>query len=136
MDIKDALEILLSDGNFLEGLQEEEGYVEAINYVRTTFANCLNKRKYTTLPYVISCYRDEDIHKQPLSDRQYSMCILNKYKGNYDIYMYRKKRGMFEQVSPERMKKLIEQGMKIDENATIAKELKEYINKTDKEPEL
>lgn len=136
MNSKDALEFLLGNERFLEGLKEEEGYIEAIDYVRSTFANCLNKWKYTTLPYVINCYRDEDIYKQPLPDRQYSMCVLNKYKGNYDIYMYRKKQRVFEKVSPERMKKLIEQGMKIDENETMAKELKKYINKANEEPEL
>lgn len=129
MNPKNALKFLLGDEKFLEGLKEEEGYVEAIDYVRSTFARCLNKWKYDTLPYVINCYRDEDIHKQPLQERQYSMCILNKYKGNYDIYMYRKKQRVFEKISPERMKKLIEQGLKVEENDTMAKEMMKYIDK-------
>lgn len=137
MNRRDAVKFLLGNKEFLEGLDEEEGYVEASSYVRTTFANCLNKWRYDTLPYVIHCYRDEDIHKQPLQERQYSMCILNKYKGDYDIYMYRKKQRVFEHISPERMKKLIEQGLKVDKTSIMAKELLEYIDKaTSKEPEL
>ncbi len=137
MNLKDALEFLLRNEKFLEGLQEEEGYVEAIAYVRSTFVKCLNRWKYDTLPYVINCYRDEDIYKQSLQERQYSMCILNKYKGDYDIYVYRKKQRVFEHVSPERMKKLMEQGLKVDETSIMSKELLEHIDKaTDKSPEL
>lgn len=137
MNVKEAIDFVLNNEKFLEGLEEEEGYVEAIAYVRTTFASCINKWKYDTLPYVIHCYRDEDIYKQPLKDRQYSMCILNRYKGNYDIYMYRKKQRIFEKVSPERMKKLMEQGLKVDETSIMEKELLSCIDKaTSKEPEL
>lgn len=137
MNTKDAVNSLLTNEKFLEGLEEEEGYVEALAYVRTTFVGCLNKWKYDTLPYVIHCYRDEDIYKQPLPERQHSMCILNKYKGDYDIYMYRKKQRLFEKVSPERMKKLVEQGLKVDKDSIMGKELLEYIDKaTSKEPEL
>lgn len=137
MNRRDAVNFLLGNKEFLEGLDEEEGYVEASSYVRTTFANCLNKWKNDIPPYVIHCYRDEDIHKQPLQERQHSMCIFNKYKGDYDIYMYRKKQKVFEKVSPERMKKLIEQGLKVDETSIFAKELLNHIDKdTSKEPEL
>ncbi len=124
---KDALEFLLGNEKFLEGLNEEEGYVEAIAYVRTAFD--LNKWRYDTYPYLIHCYRDEDIYKRPLKERQYSMCIMNKYKGDYDIYMYRKKQRVFERVSPKRMKKLMEQGLKIDKTSIMANELMKYIDK-------
>lgn len=136
MKTQDAVDIILKDRRFLEELKDEEGYIEALDYVRTTLNICLRNAPNKSHTYVINCYRDKDVWDEVLPTRQYSMCVFSKQKDEQRMYLFRKKQRMFEKVSPERMKKLIEQGMKIDEIGPISKEFKEFINKTSKEPEL
>ena len=107
----DKVRFVLQSDVFNETLQKTDGYLEISDYVKTVL------REVTGLfNKVIDCYRDEDINQQPLEKRQYSMCIYAKDNhNNFDIYMFKKKERKFVQLTPERMKRLINQGLKIKE---------------------
>lgn len=125
----DATDYILNNEMFLEGLKESDGYIELLRYVKRTLAMCVGESSV----YVINLYRDEDINRQPLPDRQYSICVFAKQKQKSNIYLFKKKERRFEKVEPERIKRLFAQGLKFENCLTETRLLKEIIYKDQKE---
>lgn len=123
----DATDYILNNEMFLEGLKESDGYIELLRYVKRTLSMCVGESSV----YVINLYRDEDINKQPLPDRQYSICVFARQKQKSNIYLFKKKERRFEKVEPERMKRLLAQGLKFERCLTETRLLKEIIYKKD-----
>lgn len=96
---------LLNNEEFNKQLQNG-GYVELRAFVK----ECLIYAGGLTAN-LITCYRDEDVYKQPLPERQYSMCIFAMDKGKSDIYMFKQKEKRFVEVPVEKMRKLVNQGL-------------------------
>ncbi len=127
----DKFKCMFEDSNFNETVKNTDGYVETMMYV----LEVMEALKLKNVAKIVTCYRDNDIYNKPLEDRQYSMLAYIKEKGNFAMYMFKKKEGKFVPISPVRLQNLIAQGMKIKDDQ-YSKQLKYHINKMQETYEL
>ncbi len=126
MKVLDAIRFVLNSDKFNTVLKEAEGYIELLDYVKTALQYCTGEIN----PPVINCYRDENINKQALDKRQYSMCIYAEKGNDFNIYLFKKKERRFVEVTPERMIRLVNEGLKIENKSHNSKKLIKRINHT------
>lgn len=124
MNAEEATEFILNSDKFNEILKQEEGYTELFDYVMTSLYECVDKLNIG----VINCYRDKNINNEPLDERQYSMCICTKQDDKFNIYMFKKKERKFIHITAEQMRKLVNQGLKFQEESYWTKRIMRSIN--------
>lgn len=114
-----ALSYIVENEEFNQTIQNSDGYMESISYIKRVF------REANILDFVriVTCSKSETSN---LEEKQYTPLLFAKYKSEYAMYIFKKKEGKFVDISPERFKKLLNLGMRVNDDI-YSKELMNFI---------